>query len=332
MMMNDFGVPMSDAEMSMQAPGAIKPHEQMMANSGVEMNWNPFVVAAAVSAAGSIIGGAKSASAAKKQANLQNEATQRQFEYNTKLWEMGKERTVADHAFLTETIDIKKRNEQKIADYRDAINLSKYNYDLKIHKNEQESLDKQFAKSQQLYAARVNQNVRSAQLAAEDEHAQFQELQQEVSFENEDLIIETMLKQGELAALGQSGQSLGKAGQAIAASSGYRQAQMAQTIMSGSANLHHSLREIAADKGAADLQAWSQKMLKPGKLPPPIKPLETPIAEFQYPDPIQDYDFGPKPVLGAQVSASAAASQAWAGAIQGVASAAGSAFNAYGSK
>lgn len=293
------------------------------------MAWQ-FLVGAGISAAGSLIGGSKSASAARKQANLQNEATQRQFEYNTKLWEMGKERTVDDHAFLTETINIKKRNEQKIADYRDAINLSKYNYDLKIQKNEQESLDKQFARSQQLHAARVNQNVRSAQLAIEDEHAQFQELQQEVSFESEDLIIETMLKQGELAALGQSGQSLGKAGQAIKASSGYRQAQMAQTIMSGQANLHHSLREIAADKDAADLQAWSQKMLKPGRIPPPIKPLKTPIAEFQYPDAIQDYDFGPKPVLGAQVSASAAASQAWAGAISGVASAVGGGFNAWG--
>ena len=43
MMMNDFGVPMSDAEMSMQAPGAIKPHEQMMAESGVESNWLNWV-------------------------------------------------------------------------------------------------------------------------------------------------------------------------------------------------------------------------------------------------------------------------------------------------
>ena len=38
MMMNDFGVPMNDAEMSMQPPGAIKPHEQMMAESGVHSN------------------------------------------------------------------------------------------------------------------------------------------------------------------------------------------------------------------------------------------------------------------------------------------------------
>ena len=38
MMMNDFGVPMNDAEMSMQPPGAIKPHERMMAESGVQSN------------------------------------------------------------------------------------------------------------------------------------------------------------------------------------------------------------------------------------------------------------------------------------------------------
>ena len=291
---------------------------------------NPFAVAAVVSSVGSIIGGAKSASAARKQANLQNEATQRQFEYDTKLWEMGKERTIADHAFLTETINIKKRNELKIAKYRDEINAQKYGYDLKIWAAEQKSLDEQFKRSEQLFAARSNQNARSAQLAVEDEHHRFKELQQEVSFENEDLILESIMKQGQLAALGQSGRSGTKAAQAIRYSEGYRQAQMAQTIISGATNLHHSLREIAADKEAADLQAWAQKMLKPGKLPPPIKPIATPVAEFQYPDALQEYDFGPAPVMGARVSASAAASQAWAGAIQGVAGAAGSAFNAWG--
>ena len=36
MMMSDFGVPMSDAEMNIQPT---KPHERFMAESGVEMHW-----------------------------------------------------------------------------------------------------------------------------------------------------------------------------------------------------------------------------------------------------------------------------------------------------
>ena len=45
---------------------------------------------ALISTAGSLIGGSKAASAAKEQANLQNDATQRQLEYDTEAWEMKK--------------------------------------------------------------------------------------------------------------------------------------------------------------------------------------------------------------------------------------------------
>ena len=37
-MFNDFGVPMSDAEMMLQPPGQNKPHQRMLAESGIEMN------------------------------------------------------------------------------------------------------------------------------------------------------------------------------------------------------------------------------------------------------------------------------------------------------
>ncbi len=49
MMMNDFGVPMGDAEMNMQP---IKPHEKLMAESGLENNIAGFIIGAAVSAVG----------------------------------------------------------------------------------------------------------------------------------------------------------------------------------------------------------------------------------------------------------------------------------------
>jgi hypothetical protein len=48
-----------------------------------------------------------------------------------------------------------------------------------------------------------------------------------------------------------------------------------------------------------------------------------------YPRVYEDYDFGPKPVLGAMMSESAAASGAWASSISGIAGSIGGAFNSY---
>ena len=70
-------------------------------------------------------------------------------------------------------------------------------------------------------------------------------------------------------------------------------------------------------------------MLDPGILPMPISPLPVPQATFLYPRVYEDYDFGPKPVLGAMASPGAAASAAWASSISGIAGTIGGAFNTY---
>ena len=80
------------------------------------------------------------------------------------------------------------------------------------------------------------------------------------------------------------------------------------------------LDEISQDKVSADLAAFAQKMLPPGIIPQPLQPLATPVAEFQMPREIQPFDWGPKPVLGAMASPSAAASQVWGSAIGCIAS------------
>ena len=62
------------------------------------MNLIPFI-GPAVSVVGSIIGGNKSANAAKQAANDKNAAAQRQLEYDTELWNMKKDRLIADREF-----------------------------------------------------------------------------------------------------------------------------------------------------------------------------------------------------------------------------------------
>ena len=71
-MFNDIGVPMNDAEMNMLPPGQSKPHQQMMANSGVEMNitW---------AGAGFVASGLSSFFGGRSARNAQRDAAARQY-------------------------------------------------------------------------------------------------------------------------------------------------------------------------------------------------------------------------------------------------------------
>ena len=66
-------------------------------------------------------------------------------------------------------------------------------------------------------------------------------------------------------------------------------------------------------------------MLDPGVLPDVIQPIKTPMADYVYPREIGEYDYGPKPVLGAMYSPSAAANKVWGSTISSIAGAAGGA-------
>ena len=116
-MMNEFGTPMNDAEMNMLPPGANKPHERMLADSGMEMQLLPAIVGAigvggaawlgmgaaattaAVEGASAVgagrgymhhSGSQKAADAAGDAAQQQNLATERRYQYDMELWRMKK--------------------------------------------------------------------------------------------------------------------------------------------------------------------------------------------------------------------------------------------------
>jgi len=314
--MNDFGVPMSDAEMTMQP---IKPHEEMMAASGVQSNW----VGAAIGIGASIFSGMKASSAAKKNARAQNEAAQRQFEYNTDLWEMSKDKLVANREFLKEGIEIKQKNERALAQYADNIAGTKHKHNLAIWDYQNKSLQAQFAKSEEVYAGRINQNEQSAQAAREGAATKFEQLQRQVAYDNQDQEIQNIIEMN--AVKNNDGLSRADYGQSKRALRGYSQARLQQTVLSGSKDFVLDLKEIALDKSAANLSAFAQKMLKPGVLPKPPAPLPTPTAEWQMPRALEEFDFGPPPVMGAQASVSAAGSSAfWGTAGSGIASGAAS--------
>ena len=267
----------------------------------------------------SIHGTGQAAEAAEEQAELVNEAAQRQFEYNTEMWNMSKDKILADRDHAAEVIAAQERNEGKIAAWRDATNLQQYNQDMVIRNREQTSLNEQYIKSDQIHGLQVTFNDIAAQAANENEYRKLLEINAESAFDVQEQSLERLRAEGKERARGRSGRSTGKIQQSTMADYGRQVAMINESLESAGRNTRAVLKEIKRDKFSADLAAYAQKMLHPGELPEPIVPFATPMAEFMYPREVLEADYGPAPVLGATMSPSAAHSQVWGTGIAGIA-------------
>ena len=278
--------------------------------------------------AGGLLGGSvgaqihatgQAAEAAREQARLSNEATDRQWAYDMDLWDMTKERIIADRTFATEEIATKAQNERTLAEYKDATNLANYGYQLQIRNREQQSLNNQYIRSNNIYGAQTTMNAVSAKAAEEDELRSLQETKAKASFQLQEDRVEQMQAEGRLRARGAAGRSASKVVQATMADHGRHIAMLNESLEAADRNTKSVLKAIQRDKTSADLSAYAAKMLDPGVLPEVVAPFQTPLAEYLDPRELTDADFGPRPVPGARVSGSAASSRIWANTITGIA-------------
>jgi len=290
-------------------------------------------MAAGVVGIGAVVAGAsigaqihatgEAAAAAREQARLSNEATDRQWAYDMDLWDMTKERITDDRQFALEEIRTKASNERTLAEYKDATNLANYGYQLQIRNREQESLNNQYLRSTNIYGLQTTLNADTARDAREDELRKLQEINAESAFDLQERRVEQMQAEGTLRARGVNGRSAAKVRQASAADLGRQMAMMDESMAAASRNTKAVLKEIQRDKVSADLTAYANRMLDPGILPEVIAPFQTPLAEYLDPRELTDADFGPRPVPGARVSGSAASNRIWANTISGIAGQAG---------
>ena len=289
----------------------------------------PIIIGAAVSTVGSIIGGNKAASAAKEQANMQNDATQRQLEYDTEAWEMKKDQLLAQRDYLVQEVELKAEQEGKLASFRDASNIRQYSYDLQIRNRQQASNQAQFQRSNQIYADQLTLNDMAHVRGFEQEIAKLDEVKQEAAFDANAAYIESLMAEGKVRARGQTGRTADKLAATTALQYGSKIAMLNAQMVNAEANTEFALGSIGRERTAADLRAYAAKMLDPGILPMPIEPLPTPQATYMYPRVYDEYDFGPKPVLGAMASPSAAANGVWGSTISSIAGTIAGAFNSY---
>ena len=292
------------------------------------MNLIPFI-GPAVSVVGSIIGGNKSANAAKQAANDKNAAAARQLEYDTELWNMKKERLVADREFAVREIELKALNEGKVAAFKDASNARQYNADLQIRNMQQASNEAQFKRSEEIYSNQLTLHEGAYLRGREKENAKLDETLQEAAYDKNAAYLDFLVKEGKIRARGVTGRSTEKLRTTQALDFGSKVAMLSASTNNAVQNANFVLDSINREKSAADLRAYAAKMLDPGELPMPVMPLPTPVATYQFPRVIEEYDFGPAPVLGATMSASAAAGQVWGSTISSIAGSIGQGFNNY---
>ncbi len=286
---------------------------------------DPFsLIAAGVGVVGGLIGGKKKADAAASKAKAHNKAVEAKYNYDKEGWEMSKDRLEADYAYALQSTQISRLNENKTARYQDSLNLQRYNYDLQIRNAEQDSLNEQYTRSEKVYQTQMSFNTLAANAGREDEYRKLREIKTQAQFQSQDNYVQKLITTGQGAALGLSGKSAEKAMQSRTAKYARTMASINESLDSAGRSTHAILKEIARDKLSADLSAYANRMSHPGEIPLPMIPFKTPVAIFQDPRELDDYDFGPKPIRGAKQSQAAARNQAWGETWSGIAGDVGS--------
>ena len=296
------------------------------AGSGAVLGGLGIAASAATVAAGAIGGASigatihgtgKAAEASREAAKKSNEAAVRAYGYNVDLWEMEKEKLQRDHAFKTETVEILARNELRAAAYKDANLEQQYNRDVQIRNMQQAGAEAEFAKSEEIFQFQTKFNRESAEAAKEGEWRKFQETQAGAAFDRQEAFINHLENEGKIRARTGSGRSSDKVSQAALAKFGTSMSVLSESVANAGRTMRAALGDINREEWAANLTAYASKMLDPGVLPEVPVPFATPLTEWQFPDKLKDFDYGPKPVLGAMMSPSAQSSMIWG---QGIAS------------
>lgn len=245
----------------------------------------PLAAAVGISAGLNFLSGRSARSSAKKQRNAEEAFLKKKYEeYDLPLWGMQKDRLIAQRDEIIRSIQLQQRNEKKLADFKDANNLRNYQYSLKIREAKYRS-ELDLYKRSEFYS---NKAIGSA---IEQAKAKDFQTKQQYAFENEENIVESIIKKGELAATSQSGRSAAKKLQSMIADEGRQMAIMTENIINARKDTRMRLNDFI-------IQTDAQRMIRPERGLAPLKPLKTPLAEYELPRALEDFDFGPQPIKG----------------------------------
>ena len=275
-----------------------------------------------------LIGGNKQAKATEEMIRLQKEAEKKQYQYDLDSYNAAKQSAISKRDYAIKEIELRAKNEGKIAQFKDAMDQASYNYNMQIRNQQQDLNDRMYAKSEDVYDKQLTINAANEKAAKMDERRKLREIETEKRYDQQDVYLEALEAEGAIRARGQSGRSVDKAASVAALKASTALSLLDLSLDNATIAAQSAIRDIGRERVIKDINAYAAKMLDPGELPEPIAPIATPQAEFLYPKVFEDYDFGPAPVEGTRFSPSAAANQVWGTTIQSVAGTVGDFFGA----
>ena len=275
------------------------------------MSWEIALVSAGLN----LLGGMSSRNSAKKAKNAEEAFLRKKYEeYDLPMWEMNKDKLIAQRDEIIRSIQLQQRNEKKRAEFQDKNNLRNYQHSLKIREMKYEN-DVMLKRRSDFFTDKAIQSG-----IAQQQQEEFQTHQQ-YAFENEENIVASIIANGEAAVKSQSGKSSVKALQSMIADEGRQMAIMTENIINARKDGRARLNDFL-------IQQEAGRMLEPSKGIAPLKPLETPLSEYELPRALEEFDFGPQPIqgvstqqvpsmLGVMASAASAGASAFANSYQG---------------
>ena len=276
-------------------------------------------ISAAIGLGTSLFGMSQSAKQAEAAKTAANEQQGVQNKYNLQAYKFNKLKILKQYGDTIKKIDLAAKNEQILANFKDANALDSYAQALKVKDLQQTAQNNAYLKSEQLYKTQLSLNEQAAAYAKETQFAALQEEVAKFAASNNNLIIENMLNSAKAVAKGTGGKSAIKTAQAFVAAKGAKQAMAGKGLSSLQQSSLMQLQKLQMDKNAADVTAFAQKLLPPQEIPDPITPYKTPLSEYIYPDPPTKMDFGPQPQPSVVNTTSSMWSNALANYLPGVA-------------
>ena len=240
---------------------------------------------AAAAVGASLFSGLSARSSAKKARNAEEAFLQKKYdEYDLPLWNMQKDRLIAQRDEIIRGIELKQKNELKLAAFKDKNNLRNYQHALKIREAKYQN-DLTLKRRSDFF---INKAIDSA---VQQEQQEAFQTRQQYAFENEENIVASIQAKGELAVKSQSGRSAVKAAQSQLYDEGRQMAIMVENIVTARKDSRARLNDFL-------IQQEASRMLQPSRGIAPLKPLATPLAEYELPRELEDFDFGPQPIKG----------------------------------
>jgi len=224
--------------------------DEQLAESGLEMN---IVIGAG--AVASVIGTGISAIFGSNQADKANRKAEKAYKEQM---EAAEDAADATNAYNKEAFKVDIANYQRQREYEYDTALRNWRYQTEIQDYQYLSAIKQYGKSVENTESRLAYNDIAAQQAYEAEQSALNELYTEDAFNRQGMLVDQLQNEGR-AALGQSGNSRGKALQSTIASLGRNAAIMDASLSSSVEQSQRNLRQIGMQRYAADMSAKASK-------------------------------------------------------------------------